>query len=191
MKPIRHALLGLMSAGLLAAAPLLAQEDVPPRDCKADAEKYCKDVRPGHARLATCLGEHEGALEAKCQEQVTKLREKQAEARQRAEQYAAACEGDVQSFCKEVQPGKGRINKCLAENQGSLSAGCKEAMAQRGEMKAERREALEAGVDACKNDMAQHCADVKPGSGRMNRCLKRNESKLSEGCRAAMKSGGE
>jgi hypothetical protein len=35
-----------------------------------------------------------------------------------------ACSGDIAQFCKEVQPGEGRIIKCLREREKELSPSC-------------------------------------------------------------------
>jgi hypothetical protein len=47
---------------------------------------------------------------------------------------------------------------------------------------------MQALTEACASDAQQYCKDVKRGHGRVLRCLKDNEAKLSEGCRAAMQS---
>lgn len=44
--------------------------------------------------------------------------------------------------------------------------------------------AQEATGDACDADALRLCPDVKPGSGRVLECLRENESRLSEACRA-------
>lgn len=41
--------------------------------------------------------------------------------------------------------------------------------------------------DACAKDVATHCPGVQPGSGRIAACFKENLTKLSEGCRTALK----
>jgi hypothetical protein len=38
-----------------------------------------------------------------------------------------ACAGDAANFCKDVQPGGGRILKCLKDHQSEISQGCKNA----------------------------------------------------------------
>ena len=53
-------LLGTLAIGL--AAPLRA-EDGP---CKADMEKFCKDVKPGEGRIVKCMKEHEAELSEAC-----------------------------------------------------------------------------------------------------------------------------
>ena len=40
--------------------------------------------------------------------------------------------------------------------------------------------------EACKADIATHCAGLEPGGGRIRACLKANRDKLSDGCKAAI-----
>ncbi len=42
-------------------------------------------------------------------------------------------------------------------------------------------------AQACKGDVETLCAGVKPGEGRIAACLRQNRSKLSDGCKAAIK----
>ena len=42
--------------------------------------------------------------------------------------------------------------------------------------------------DACAKDIATHCPTVQPGNGRVAACFKDNMTKLTEGCRTALKS---
>ena len=41
--------------------------------------------------------------------------------------------------------------------------------------------------EACKGDVKTFCKDVKQGGGRVLRCLKANEDKVSDPCKASMK----
>lgn len=41
--------------------------------------------------------------------------------------------------------------------------------------------------DACAKDIATLCPGVQPGGGRIAACFKENLTKLSEGCRTALK----
>ena len=45
------------------------------------------------------------------------------------------CLRDAQKFCKDVQPGEGRIMSCLKSHQGELSPACKTAAVQKQESK--------------------------------------------------------
>ncbi len=90
-----------------------------------------------------------------------------------------ACKADVEKLCKDVKPGEGRIAKCLKRNEADVSPGCKDAMAQ-------MHDKMQAFMEACGDDAKQYCQGVKRGHGRILKCLKENEAKLSEGCRTAM-----
>ena len=85
--------------------------------CADDIEKYCKDTKPGGGRLLNCLKEHETELSESCRGKISEL-------------YGIikgceqACSGDIAQFCKEVQPGEGRIIKCLKEREKELSPSC-------------------------------------------------------------------
>jgi cysteine rich repeat protein len=100
-----------------------------------------------------------------------------AQAQERAAR--GACKADVEKLCKDVKPGEGRIAQCLKSNEANVSAGCKEAMAQ-------MHDKMQAFMDACGEDAKQYCGGVQRGHGRIWRCLKENDAKLSEGCRTAM-----
>jgi hypothetical protein len=86
------------------------------------------------------------------------------------------CAEDVAKFCKDVQPGGGRLANCLQAHESELSPVCK---ANHDQAKAKAKEAHE----ACADDVQKLCKDVKPGEGRIVRCLKDNSDRLSNECR--------
>jgi len=90
-----------------------------------------------------------------------------------------ACKADIEKLCKDVQPGEGGIMQCLKEHQAELSAPCKAA----GEKMRAGKEAMK---EACKADFDTLCKGVEPGEGRLIKCLKENEAKLSETCKSVM-----
>ena len=96
-----------------------------------------------------------------------------------AAQAQGPCANDLQKFCRDVQPGGGRIAKCLKEHQNDLSPACKQQIA---ELKKQVHEFQE----ACEDDAMKLCAGVKPGGGRIFRCLKEHESELSPECKEKM-----
>lgn len=94
------------------------------RACSADVEKFCKDVAPGHGRIAICLNEHASDLSATCkpvaQDIATKMNEPM--------QMHADCGADVQKLCSDVPAGSGRTGFCLGEHAAELSPACKKHM---------------------------------------------------------------
>jgi len=151
--------------------------------CRADAEKLCKGVEPGKGRMAQCLKEHEAQVSGECKAHMEKMHEAM-QARMQA--FNEACKADVETHCKDVQPGQGRIVGCLRKNEASLSASCREQIAKMDEQREHMHARMQQISDACKADAKQYCPDVRPGGGRVTRCLKENETKLSVECKAAL-----
>lgn len=86
------------------------------------------------------------------------------------------CAEDAAKLCKDVKPGGGRLAKCLKEHEKDLSPQCKESI------EAARAKAKEAH-EACTDDVQKFCKEVKPGAGRIVKCLRENEKQLSPECR--------
>lgn len=82
--------------------------------CKADQEKFCKDVKPGEGRIIKCMKEHEASLSAECKNNISKLEEHM------------PCFEDHQKFCKGMKPGDGKFGPCMKEHEAELSPKCKE-----------------------------------------------------------------
>ncbi|GIX43269.1 MAG: hypothetical protein KatS3mg129_3002 [Leptospiraceae bacterium] len=86
--------------------------------CKDDKKKFCADVKKGEGRVFQCLVEHYEELSPDCKKKIDKKKEKW----QKFKEY---CGADLDKFCPNVQPGKGRIRACLAKNKDQLSESCK------------------------------------------------------------------
>ena len=148
--------------------------------CKADAEKLCKDVKPGEGRVMECLKAHEAELSAGCKSKGDEL--KQAKAG-----LESACAKDKEALCKEVKPGDGRIGLCFKEHEKELSEGCRSFLAKKKDEMMEKRP----GTQACAADKEKFCSDVKPGEGRVIECMKSHKEELSGACRDFMASMGD
>jgi hypothetical protein len=85
--------------------------------CADDIEHYCKEIKPGGGRLLNCLKSHETDLSVSCKGKIDELRGI-------IKEFEQVCSGDITQFCKEVQPGGGRIIKCLKEREKELSPPC-------------------------------------------------------------------
>jgi hypothetical protein len=135
--------------------------------CRGDVQKFCKDVRPGGGAIARCLKRHEPELSGAC-------RERMAQGRQRAEEFADACKADAEKLCKQVQPGSGRLLRCLASRRDQLSPACGQKIAE-----AEKRH-------PCMADIERLCGGVQPGEGRIDQCLRQHQGELGGACKTAM-----
>jgi hypothetical protein len=85
--------------------------------CADDIEKHCKEIKPGGGRLLNCLQSHETELSASCRGKIGELQGIIKGCEQ-------ACSGDIAQFCKDIQPGGGRIIKCLRGHDKELSSSC-------------------------------------------------------------------
>ena len=99
---------------LYSGAHAYAQESL---ICADDIDKFCKGIKPGGGRLLNCLKSHETELTEVCR---GKVRELQGIIKGAEE----ACSGDISKFCREIQPGEGRILKCLREHDKEISSSC-------------------------------------------------------------------
>ena len=136
--------------------------------CKADAEKFCKDIKPGGGRIIACLKEHRAELSAEC-------KAKGLETKETIKEVSAACKGDIHKLCKDVKGGHGEKMRCLKEHEKELSEGCKVEFNKLQE---------EWQKHPCFKDMERLCKDAKHGEGGMMTCLKEHETELSAECKS-------
>jgi hypothetical protein len=114
MKRIIPLMIALFCVSLLVGINAYAEDT---RPCADDAAKYCNGVNPGGGRMATCLKEHEKDLSPGC-------KQRNHEMMMRSKGMHKACADDVDTFCKDVQPGKGNMANCMREHKSELSAEC-------------------------------------------------------------------
>jgi len=97
------------------------------------------------------------------------------------------CQTDIDSFCKDVTPGEGRVLSCLGAHEDKLSARCIYSLFD-ANAQLERFAAAMAYVGAeCKADLQKHCADTEVGDGKIAKCLQHNKATLAPACSQAMK----
>lgn len=89
------------------------------------------------------------------------------------------CADDAAKYCRDVKPGGGRLAKCLKENEKQLSPACKASIE-------ESKKKVQEAHQACSDDVQKYCKDVKPGQGRIVKCLKEHEKDLSPECKAKL-----
>ena len=89
--------------------------------CKSDISKYCSDVTEGNGRVMACLKAHEDKLSQGCTQEWKTAKN---EWKSNMKAAHAACSGDVQKFCSNVD-GPKEIASCLNEHNSDLSNSCK------------------------------------------------------------------
>lgn len=91
--------------------------------CAKDRETLCAGIEPGDGKLFKCMKDNADKLSAECKAHQEKMKEHRKGMKE-------ACADDVEKFCGETKPGKGRIMKCMKKHKEELSAACKEEMGQ-------------------------------------------------------------
>ena len=101
-----------------------------------------------------------------------------------------ACNRELTTFCKGVQPGEGRILACLYAFQDRVSGKCDYAIYDAATELEHAATALKFAAAECKDDLLKYCGNVQVGQGRVKACLDKNEQSLSEKCKEALKQTG-
>jgi hypothetical protein len=76
--------------------------------------------------MMQCLRQHESELSAGCK---SSLANRTPGAHRMSKSvWSMACGADLDKFCQNVPPGKGRILECLTSHAGQVSPSCKTAL---------------------------------------------------------------
>jgi hypothetical protein len=100
---------------------------------------------------------------------------------------ADGCSKEINTYCKGVTPGEGRILACLYAYQDKLSNRCEYALYDAAAQLERAITALTYLANECRSDLKAYCTDVKPGEGRLINCIDKNMAKVSSRCKQAIK----
>lgn len=105
---------------------------------------------------------------------------------------AKGCKKELNSYCKNVTPGEGRVLACLYAHGDKLSGQCEYALYDAAVQLERFVAALTYVANECAEDMEKLCENIRPGEGRLLECLDKNKKKVSKRCKQAIKDvGGE
>lgn len=113
-----------------------------------------------------------------------------AETKGPVEMVADGCKKEIDTYCKGVTPGEGRILACLLAYEDKLSGRCEYALYDAAAQLERVVAALTYLANECKDDLKSYCSDVKLGEGRLLNCLDKNNAKISMRCKNALKDVG-
>jgi hypothetical protein len=103
---------------------------------------------------------------------------------------ATGCQTELEGYCKDVTPGDGRILACLYAHGDKLSGHCEYALYDAAVQLERAVAAMAYLANECGDDLSQHCSEVPMGQGRLLKCLEKNDSKVSQRCKQALKEVG-
>jgi len=102
----------------------------------------------------------------------------------------SACQKELNTVCKGVPEGEGRVLACFYAFQDKLSDKCVYALYDGASQLERAATALKFAASQCKDDFQKFCSDVKLGQGKGLACLKKNEKSVSQTCNDALKQTG-
>jgi hypothetical protein len=120
-----------LAAGIFFGSHLMAQDALVEhliQACETDIRSYCSQVTPGEGRMLHCMAAHEDKISGRCQYafyQAAAVLEQLATA---VAYVASQCETDIETHCRDVAMGEGRILMCLNENKADVSDACNQAV---------------------------------------------------------------
>jgi hypothetical protein len=97
------------------------------------------------------------------------------------------CKTELETYCKDVTPGEGRILACLYSRSDKLSGKCEYALYDAAVQLERAVAALSYLVNECADDLNKFCQDVPAGEGRLLDCLDKNAADVSTRCKNAIK----
>ena len=100
------------------------------------------------------------------------------------------CNKEINTYCKAVTPGEGRVLACLYAHSDKLTNRCEYALYDAAVQLERAVAALTYIANECRDDIKTYCSAVRPGGGRILKCLESNEDKLSDRCKSAAKDVG-
>ncbi|MDQ0563331.1 hypothetical protein QO004_005140 [Rhizobium mesoamericanum] len=99
------------------------------------------------------------------------------------------CGADIQTLCKGLNLGGGRIADCLQQNAAKVSPTCKSSLSTVFQSIGQREHAQASYEQVCQRDMSKSCSGIK-GDGYVLACLVKKEKRVSKECNQVITDAG-
>ena len=100
------------------------------------------------------------------------------------------CQKELDTYCKDVTLGDGRLLACLYAHNDKLSGRCEYALYDAAAQLERAVAALTYVANECKDDLKNYCSGIAMGEGRLVKCLEKHDDKVSDRCKDARKDAG-
>jgi hypothetical protein len=120
-----------LAAGIFFSSHLMAQDSLVEhliQACETDIQSYCSQVTLGEGRMLHCMAAHEDKISGRCQYAFYQAATVLEQLAQAIAYVANQCATDIETHCRGVAMGEGRILMCLSENQAEVSDACNQAV---------------------------------------------------------------
>jgi Golgi apparatus protein 1 len=162
--------------------------------CASDAAHFCKKVTAGGGALSECLtnqladekaGKAEGRrLSKDCKKDLRTFKVERAKSFVKDTKLFDACKKEALKFCNssDLFPEPGSVLSCLRTHIDELGSSCTKQVHRTMEQSSDDLK-LDAKLnEKCSADAESLCADVEPGEGRIQTCLRKRRASLSWDC---------
>ncbi|KAF5829593.1 hypothetical protein DUNSADRAFT_15858 [Dunaliella salina] len=146
--------------------------------CEQDINALCAHVcnaAPGQVcggSVLHCLQENQEKISSQtCQDEVFYFQLMEVKDFRNDVILAQACRQDVETFCKNIEPGDGRVHICLRQNKDQLSEPCRVEETKLAAIEYSDIRLATKLNKLCSEEKAVYCKEVKSGRGRMIKCL--------------------
>ncbi len=100
--------------------------------------------------------------------------------------FSDGCKTELETYCKDVTPGEGRLIACLYAHIDNISPRCEYAVYDASSQLERAITALTYVASECGDDLDKLCSNIEPGEGRLLSCLETNADKVSNRCKQAI-----
>jgi hypothetical protein len=102
------------------------------RGCDGDIKQHCSGLGQNATKVFMCLMAYEDQLGPVCRKGVLEAAMTIKAGSEAIDYSLRACEADVDAYCREVQPGNGRVVGCIKANESIVSKNCIAALKETG-----------------------------------------------------------
>ena len=106
------------------------------------------------------------------------------------ETFLQGCKTELETYCKDVTPGEGRILACIYAHDDKISGRCEYALYDSAAQLERAVAVLSYAVNECDADLEKYCSSVEAGEGRLLACLEQQDKNVSGRCRQALQDVG-
>jgi hypothetical protein len=100
--------------------------------CDEDIKQHCSGLGDNAPKIFMCLAAYEEHLSPACRDGILEAALSIKMGAEALDYSVSACEADVDTHCREVQPGEGRIVGCIKANESRVSKECITALKETG-----------------------------------------------------------
>jgi len=163
--------------------------------CETDISKLCTEIcssQPGQTcggLVLQCLQEKQDNITSQtCQDEVFYYELMEVSDFRNDVILAEACRTDVETYCKDTEPGEGRVHACLRFNRDKISERCRVEETKLAAVEYRDIRLRPKLNKLCSEEKAVYCKDVKPGKARVIKCLMENmaQPNFGEDCKGEL-----